>query len=224
MRHLGERIGAPAATVSQIEKGERALKEPRIAEWAAALEVSEADLHELWMLSQGQMPAASGTPVFYEDQPDSPPAERPRPDIDRALERRPELESLYRLAERIAEVLNRLLPNERFQVDPDFEDPPYTEGPFTEKEMVANEEWDKHYGLPSIVCYGDPRDPRQPFPEKYLVKVPLLQERTPIVRRRSRSVKAMDLEELIRDLSGPERERVRGYIEAIVEQRAEPEM
>lgn len=39
------------------------------------------------------------------------------------------------------------------------------------------------------------------------------------MRRRGRSVKAVDLEDLVRDLSGPERERVRGYIEAIIEQR-----
>ena len=33
---------------------------------------------------------------------------------------------------------------------------------------------------------------------------------------------AVELEDLIRELSGLERERVRGYIEAIVEQRADP--
>jgi len=55
------------------------------------------------------------------------------------------------------------------------------------------------------------------------VWMPLLQELTPIVRRRGKSVNAVELEDLIRDLSGPERERVRGYVEAIVEQRADPE-
>jgi hypothetical protein len=50
--------------------------------------------------------------------------------------------------------------------------------------------------------------------------VPLIQKLTPIARRRDRSVKSMDLEDLIRELSGPERERVRGYVEAIVEQRS----
>jgi hypothetical protein len=40
------------------------------------------------------------------------------------------------------------------------------------------------------------------------------------VRRRSSSVKAADLEDVIRGLSGPERERVRGYIDAVIEQRS----
>ena len=53
--------------------------------------------------------------------------------------------------------------------------------------------------------------------------MPLLQELTPIVRRRGKSVRAVDLEDLLRELSGPERERVRGYIDAIVEHRADPE-
>ncbi len=48
MRQLGLVIGCPAATISQTEKGQRALKEPKIAHWALALEVSEGDLRELW--------------------------------------------------------------------------------------------------------------------------------------------------------------------------------
>src|SRR3954470_7427229 len=70
MRQVGDKIGAPAATVSQIEKGQRALKEPKIAVWAAALKVSEADLHELWVLSQGRIPVGPDRLVFYMDRPD----------------------------------------------------------------------------------------------------------------------------------------------------------
>lgn len=47
-RQVGERIGAPAATVSQIEKGQRALKEPKLSIWASALEVNEDYLRKMW--------------------------------------------------------------------------------------------------------------------------------------------------------------------------------
>ena len=70
MRATGEKIGSPAATVSQIEKGQRALKEPKIASWAAALGVDPDDLFELWALCQGLLPAESGRAVFYSERPD----------------------------------------------------------------------------------------------------------------------------------------------------------
>ena len=80
--------------------------------------------------------------------------------------------------------------------------------------------------LPFIEYYWDDTPGRRQPSEinaRFRVLVPLLQELTPIVRRRGKSVNAVELEDLIRELSGPERERVRGYVEAIVEQRADAE-
>lgn len=48
MRQLGAKIGVPAATVSQVEKGERALKEPKIALWAKGLGIKEKILRDEW--------------------------------------------------------------------------------------------------------------------------------------------------------------------------------
>ncbi len=224
MRQVGEKIGAPAATVSQIEKGQRALKEPKIAGWAAALEVSEADLHELWALSQGLITVGDRL-VFYSDRPDALGAESLNSGILATLRERPDLEPIYRLAERIAAVLRRLLPDERLGVNPDYFEPPYPDEMYAptpaERDELA-EAVAAFVPLPFIEFYWDDMPGRrEPF--WYRVRVPLLQELTPIVRRRGKSVNAVELEDLIRSLSGPERERVRGYVEAIVEQRADPE-
>lgn len=56
MRKVGTRIGAPASTVSQVEHGERALKEPKIPEWAKALEISEACFRHEWNAVQKRHP------------------------------------------------------------------------------------------------------------------------------------------------------------------------
>src|ERR1035437_3152609 len=99
MRAMGEKIGSPPATVSQIENGQRALKEPKIASWAAALGVVEADLYELWVLCQGLVPAGRGRPVFYRERPDV--LGSVALDDDKILEtlhKHPELEPIYRLA------------------------------------------------------------------------------------------------------------------------------
>jgi hypothetical protein len=231
MRQVGDKIGAPAATVSQVEKGQRALKEPKIPAWAAALEVSGADLHELWVLSQGRIPVGPDRLVFYGDLPEALGAEPLRPVILTTLGDRPDLEPIYRLAERIAAVLRRLLPHARLQVDPDRFEPIYIDETglgltLTPAEQDENAEADDAFDpLPFIECFweGTPGRRQQLEMKRDRVRVPLLQELTPIVRRRGKSVKAVELEDLIRDLSGQERERVRGYVEAIVEQRAEPE-
>jgi len=221
MRQVGESVGAPAATLSQVEKGQRALKEPRIALWAAALEVSEADLHELWLLCQGLVPVGRGRLVFYSDRPDALGSAPLDADIIKTLRDQPELEAIYRLAVRIAGVLERLLPNASVQVDPDeFDfDPDLEEAgvlvtsPGQQKKLEAA--FAVFVPLPIIGIYwADARDG---------VRMPLLQKPTPIVRRRGKSVNTLELEDLIRELSGPERERVRGYVEAVVEQRATPE-
>ena len=228
MRQVAEKIGAPAATVSQIEKGQRALKEPKIAVWAAALEVSETDLRELWALSQGLI-AVDNRLVFYSDRPDVLGTDSLDAAVLETLRERPDLEPIYRLAERIIAVLERLLPDTGLGVDPDYFEPPHI--PYGMTLSIAEEEENAAAAaafvpLPIIQCVWDDTPGWRQYSEttdRYLVRVPLLQELTPIVRRRGKSVNAVELEDLIRDLSGPERERVRGYVEAIVEQRADSE-
>jgi transcriptional regulator with XRE-family HTH domain len=230
MRQVGDKIGAPAATVSQLEKGQRALKEPKIALWAAALEVSEVDLRELWVLSQGQIPVGDRL-VFYSDRPDVLGAQPLGDDIVATLRERPDLEPIYRLAERIAAVLRRLLPDAGLRITPDnHREPPFVvepgEGSLTAAQEDENKEWAETFPLPCIErCRGalPPRERGFEFEEGERIRVPLLRKPTPIVRRRGKSVSAADLEDLLRELSGPERERVRGYIDAIVEHRADPE-
>jgi hypothetical protein len=238
MRQVGEEIGAPAATVSQIEKGQRALKEPKIAAWAAALGVSETDLRELWALSQGLITVGDQL-VFYSDRPDVLGTESLNAAILKALHERPDLEPIYRLAERITAVLRRLLPDAGLRVDPDsFELPhidkfayDFDKKAFGRPLSIAEEEENEAYAaafvpLPIIHCVWQVTPVRPPSDDNIdidWVRVPVLQKLTPIVRRRGKSVNAVELEDLIRDLSGPERERVRGYVDAIVEQRADPE-
>lgn len=231
MRQVGEKIGAPPATVSQIEKGQRALKEPKIAAWAAALEVGEADLHELWVLSQGLITVGDRL-VFYSDRLDALGTESLNVVILETLRERPDLEPIYRLTVQIAAVLRRLLPHARLTVHPDYFGPPHLDRAYsprlTTAEKIREYEADvaAFVPMPIIECewvVTPDRPPSYDNLDRYRVPVPLLQELTPIVRRRGKSVNAVELEDLIRDLSGPERERVRGYIEAIVEQRANPE-
>ena len=229
MRQLGDRIGAPAATVSQIEKGQRALKKPKIATWATALEVSEADLHQLWVLSQGQVRVGDRL-VFYSDQPDLLGAEPLDDSIVAVLREKPAHEPIYRLAQRITDLLRRLLPDLELRVRPDdhFE-PPFVggpgSGPLTTAQENENAKWADSYPLPCIEAFpsGRPtREQRFEYEAGEHVRVPLLQPPQPIVRRRGKSLHAVELEDLLRDLSGPERERVRGYIDAIIDQRADP--
>src|SRR4051794_31251862 len=120
MRQVGERIGVPAAaaTVSQIEKGERALKEPKIADWAKALKVREADLLELWQLSQGEI-LVDGRRAFYTDASEALGNQPFGADIDKVLRERPDLERNYRLAARRVAVLRRLVPHALLEVEPD---------------------------------------------------------------------------------------------------------
>lgn len=227
MRQVGDKIGAPAATVSQIEKGQRALKEPKIAVWSEALRVDEADLLELWRLCQGEV-LVGDRRVFYTHAGEGLGTEPLKSNVLNALRDRPDLEPVYRLAELIATVLKRLLPNAWIQVDPaDFE-PLYidkmagglTLTPEEEDEQAADGA--AFVPLPFIECYWSDTPGATRASEisgRHRVLVPLLQELTPIVRRRSRSVTKVNLEDLIRDLTAPERERVRGYVEAIIEQR-----
>lgn len=56
MREVARRIGAPAATVSQCEKGQRAVKEPKLDLWAKALGVDKKWLREQWEHFQNEYP------------------------------------------------------------------------------------------------------------------------------------------------------------------------
>src|ERR1019366_2342705 len=127
----------------------------------------------------------------------------------------------------IAAVLRRLLPDAIIEVNRDEFEPPHIDqlfaGTITAAQQDENSEVaDAFLRLPLIefVWYRTPGRRELSEMDRGAIRVPLLQELTPIMRRRSSSVTALELEDLIRDLSGPERERVRGYIEAIVEQRA----
>lgn len=227
MRQVGDEIGAPPATVSQVEKGERALKEPKIAAWADALGVPGEDLRELWLLCQGQIPAGPGRLVFYNDHPEVLGTQPLNRTIVETLKEQPDLEPIYRLADRIASVLQRLVPHARFGVESDEFEPPFIDqmyaGTINATQQQMNEAAaDAFVPLPLVEClWGVGPGRQRPQDQKRdLVRVPVLRELTPIVRRRTKLVGTVELEDLIRDLSGPERERVRGYIEAIVEQRA----
>jgi hypothetical protein len=221
MRQVGERIGVPAAaaTVSQIEKGERALKEPKIADWAKALKVREADLLELWQLSQGEI-VTDGRRVFYTDAGEALGNQPLGADIDKVLRERPDLERIYRLAARIAAVLRRFVPELMFEVEPDdlgfFYERWDTERAFSDEAEEYEAVKAAFVPIPFINCFSR----SEPGP-LYGVGVPVLTRLTPVARRRGKSVKAVELDDLIRALTGPERERVRGYVEAIVEQRAD---
>ena len=226
MRQVGERIGAPAATVSQIEKGQRALKEPKIPAWAEALDVNDADLHELWMLCQGHVQSGDQL-VFYTNQPDTLGARPPDGVNALLLEERPELRPIYLLAQRIATVLHRLLPQSGIRIRPDDHDePPHVgepgDAPLTGSQEDENAEWASTYPLPVIerTRGGTPVSQRRSeYEEGELVRVPLLRKQTAIVRRRGKSVGAAELVDLCHGLTGPERERVRGYIDAIIDLR-----
>jgi hypothetical protein len=122
-------------------------------------------------------------------------------------------------------VLKKVLPNAWIQIDPAEFEPLYVDKMAVGLMLTEAEEdeQDEHSAafvpLPVIECCWDTQGGRDPS-DRFPVLVPLIQKLTPIARRRDRSVKSMDLEDLIRELSGPERERVRGYVEAIVEQRS----
>lgn len=227
MRQIGDKIGAPAATVSQVEKGQRALKAPKIAVWSRALGIGESDLLELWRLSQGEVLVGDRL-TFYTDAGKGLGTGALSVGIAEQLEKRPDLEPIYRLAEWIAAVLRKVLPNTSIQVEPlDFE-PLYIDDAATGLTLTAakQDEQADHAAAfvptPVIECYwDDTRGQGRPseINARFHVLVPVLQQLTPIVRRRGKSVNTVELEDLIRSLSGPERERVRGYVEAIVEQR-----
>jgi hypothetical protein len=226
MRKVGDKVGAPAATVSQVEKGQRALKEPKISAWADALEVSEADLHQLWLLSQGLVPVEGRQqPVFY-NKPGALGATPHRAGLVPKLSDGPDLEPIFSLAERITAVLQRLLPDVRIGLSAQDFEPPHVGIPdhasLTAAEQDENAEAAEAFlPLPLIEFEWDGTPGRRELSRRKwdAVRVPLLEELAPIVRRRRSSVKAADLEDLIRGLTGPERERVRGYVEAVIAQR-----
>ncbi len=140
MKQIGDLIGTAPALVSQVEKGQRAVKEPKIEVWADALEVSEYNLRELWFLSQGLIRSLNGKRIFNIHY-----------DV---------------LIAQITMTMDRLVPNGMNQI-----------------------------------------------------QVPKIEKITPIKRQRSNSLSKTELERLIYELSGSERTRVQGYVEAIIENR-----
>lgn len=56
MRQVAVKIGVPAATVSQVEKAQRAVKEPKLDAWADALGVSRVSLRREWIKLQRENP------------------------------------------------------------------------------------------------------------------------------------------------------------------------
>lgn len=56
MRQVGDALGVFASTVSQAEKGQRAVKENKLPLWAAALGVSKNFLKTEWLLIQKENP------------------------------------------------------------------------------------------------------------------------------------------------------------------------
>lgn len=56
MRKVGEAFGTPAATISQIERAQRALKEPKIDKLADALGISRRTLRAVWVRAQQNNP------------------------------------------------------------------------------------------------------------------------------------------------------------------------
>jgi hypothetical protein len=227
MRQIGDQIGAPAATVSQVESGQRALKEPKIPAWAAGLEVPEADLRELWLLSQGLVPVSGGKPVFYSDRPGCLGTEPLTKGLVPALPEGPDLEPIYRLADRMVTLVRPLLRDASIYLGAEEFEPKYVleaaEAIITPEQ--EDEDADAAMGflpLPLIEIRWSPTlGDRNPSTQKRdFLRVPQLHKPEPIVRRRGSSLKTAELEDLIRNLSGPERERVRGYIDALIEQRA----
>lgn len=231
MRQIGDRIKSPAATVSQVEKGQRALKRDRIEDWAAALEVDSGDLLELWLLTQGEVAVDDLRKFYTTDQALAVLSTDPvKTHLAATVTRHPELEPIYRLAQAIADVLKRVLPEVGVQVDPPDFEPLYMDKMAFDIELTGEEQDEQaehaavFVALPFIECYWDerPGNPRPWDPNaRDRVRVPLLQPAEQIVRRRAKSMDATELEDLIGDLSGPERDRVRGYIEAIVEHRTD---
>lgn len=231
MRRVGDDIPAPAATVSQVEKGQRAVKFDKLEVWAGALNVETDELRELWWLSQGQVLVGDRRVFYTEDE-----ARKQfsdvllRPAVVRTLERRPELEPIYRLTQLIEQGLSRVITRAEIQVGPFDYEPLHDEKsafdiPLTPEEEDERADHAKAFvPLPVIECYWDdrPGDPRpREINDRHLVLVPVLEEFTPIVRRRAKSMDLVGLEDLIRELTGPERERVRGYVDAVIQQRSD---
>ena len=213
MQQVASRLGKPAATVSQIEKGQRALKEDKLADWAVALDLREKDVRELWVLCQGLVPAgdrlvsytdAAGSQVFSSQ-------------IEHVLRDFPGLEPLYRHAARIQSALNRAVLYGQFDLWPeDFSD--FQDGRDRERQRIglvpedARDLLEEFIPMPVISAYEDG------FP-RYGVGVPNLRDAPIDIRMPKDAAIADDLGEVLQRLTETERERVRGYVDAILESR-----
>ena len=125
---------------------------------------------------------------------------------------------IYVQTQRLADVLRRALPEARVQVDPDdfsrFQDERDLERERLgePRETVPELEAD-FLELPFVNVYEDG------FP-RYGVGLPLLETRAGRALRSGTSAASRDLKGMIRRLTPCERERVRGYIDAILELRS----
>ena len=57
MQYVSRQMGVAAAHVSQCEKAQRAVKEPKIEDWARALEVDMSFLRKRWLFYDLKFPA-----------------------------------------------------------------------------------------------------------------------------------------------------------------------
>ncbi len=215
MRPIGEKVGGTAATVSKIEKGQRALKEEKIPTWAEALEVNEHDLHQLWLLCQGRVPDDEGTPTLYTDPTSPIHSEVLDPEILDSVTRHPDLRPIYLLTSRIIATLRSLLPKAHVtwgKFEPRFMDAAGEWATPEEEDL----DWDRA-PLPIIELWW--RDGSE-YARPAEIDVPLLDPTKPGDRRQTTSTPTSELITLIEALAATERDRVRGYIDAIIENRA----
>jgi len=208
--------------VSQVERGERALKKPKLESWAPALEISYDPFEELWFLSQGMI-WLDGRRVFYADHPEALGDNHLGPQIDEVLEANPDIEPVYRLASRIVETLKTILPllDISLDVDGDDKEPPYLDGfihgQLTDLRKAEMEEFSSRGPLPMIHGLWGPQNVKDRI-ERW-IQVPFIEKDQPVRRPRGEATTSEELETLVGRLSALERERVRGYVDALIENR-----
>jgi len=204
----------PPATVAQIEKGQRALKKPKIASLAGALEVDSDDLMELWELCQGLVRDSSGRLNLYTQVPDpTPSASHTWSNRPGETERDHELNPEFRLAGQICTVMSRVMPRAQFDVQPARPDDPIPHA--LELDGIAAHQAPSE--IPVLwVQWNDPNA----LDEVAALALPLITGPSKQDRAIHSVASPSALDELIRTLTVAERERVRGYVEAVIEQRA----
>lgn len=192
------------------------LKEPKLKAWAAALELDLSDLRRLWNLCQGFRLVGESL-VFYEEYSDDsewvPPSDEK---IEVALEKYSGLTNLYRLAYEISDVMQRLLPLDAFWIQPWRPDDQIPVFPGEDEANNFRGKLFKPFPVLWVTWASEEADG-----EPAAVVIPRIAPLSPIVRQRKASLTSKDLGAMVQGLNSLERERVRGYIEAIIEERAQ---